>query len=75
MKKAKKTVKRASKSETVTLYYTASLGRVSGREIKAKKRMDILVQKYIAEGITERAGQDRALKEMRDNPRGDWRAG
>jgi hypothetical protein len=75
MKKAKKTVKRVAKTETATMYYSASQGRVSGREIKAKKRMDILVQKYVAEGMPENAARDRARKEMRDNPRGDWRAG
>jgi hypothetical protein len=73
----KKSVKKAKpkRAETTTLYYNAGAGRLSGREIKAKKRLDALVEKYVAEGMSKKDATERGRKEMRDNPRGDWRAG
>jgi hypothetical protein len=57
------------------LYYNISTGQLTGREIKAKKGLDVLVAKYVVEGMTKEDATDRARNEMRDNPRKDWRAG
>ncbi len=56
-------------------YYTPSTGRLSGREIKAKKRLDALIEKYKAEGMSASDARERAVKDMRDNGRMDWRVG
>lgn len=45
------------------------------RERKALKRLEELTAKYVAEGMTEGDAKRRAQGEMRDNQRGDWRAG
>lgn len=45
------------------------------RDKKALKRLEELTANYVAEGMTEEDAKQRAQKEMRDNPRGDWRAG
>jgi hypothetical protein len=57
------------------MYFNAGMGRLSGRAIKANKRLEKLAAKYEAEGLTKEAATARALNEMRDNPRQDWRAG
>ena len=45
------------------------------REERALKRLEVLTAKYVDEGMPEPEAKERALAEMRDNPRGDWRAG
>jgi hypothetical protein len=48
--------------------------RKSNRTQKAEKRLETLVAKYVAEGMSADEAKAKALKEMRDNERGDWRA-
>ncbi len=45
------------------------------REKKALTRLEELTANYVAKGMTEEDARQRAQKEMRDNTRGDWRAG
>ena len=45
------------------------------REKKALKHLRELTAKYMTEGMTEKDAKQRAQKDMRNNPRGDWRAG
>ena len=45
------------------------------REKKGLKRLEELTAKYAGEGMTEEDAKQRAQKDMRNNPRGDWRAG
>lgn len=40
---------------------------------KALKHLEVLTEKYVAEGMSEEDARQRAQKEMRDNPRKDWR--
>jgi len=49
--------------------------QLSTRTTKALKRLADLTEKYIVEGLTEQDAKKRALDEMRDNGRHDWRAG
>ena len=55
-------------------YYNSQQGKLSGREAKASARLTALTQKYQAEGMSAVDAKERALKELRDNARGDWRA-
>jgi len=48
---------------------------LSNRETKANKRLEVLVAKLVAEGMPENEAKEKALAEMRDNGRGDWRNG
>ena len=45
------------------------------RTKKALKRLDQLAEKYEAEGMSKADARKRAQEEMRENQRGDWRAG
>ena len=45
------------------------------RTEKAGKRLKMLMAKYEAEGMISEEAKERAVAEMRDNPRQDWRAG
>jgi hypothetical protein len=46
------------------------------RTRKALDRKKVLVDKYIAEGLSEADAEDRARREMRDaDPKRDWRRG
>lgn len=55
--------------------FSSQTGTMSGRLAKATKRLNILIDKYVASGMTKAKAKQRATKEMRDNTRGDWRAG
>jgi hypothetical protein len=48
---------------------------LSTREAMAMRRRDALVKKLQAEGHSKEEAMDRAMAIMRDNGRGDWRAG
>jgi len=39
------------------------------------RRRDALVAKFQESGISEKEARERAMKIMRENGRGDWRAG
>ena len=45
------------------------------RENRALERRDELINKYTREGLTQDHAQERAQKEMHDNPKRDWRRG
>ena len=47
----------------------------SRRAVEATKRLEILVQKLMAEGVAEVDAREQAMATMRANGRGDWRAG
>jgi hypothetical protein len=50
--------------------------RLSTREAMAMRRRDALVEKLRSEqGLSKEEALDRAMSIMRDNGRGDWRAG
>jgi hypothetical protein len=55
--------------------YIASTGKLTGREAKAKKRLDALIASHVGNGMTEAEARERAISEMRDNPTQDWRKG
>jgi hypothetical protein len=55
--------------------WTASTARLSGREIKANKRLEKRIAELEATGLSRAAARKKARDEMRDNPRKDWRAG
>jgi hypothetical protein len=42
---------------------------------RADERRLALVEKFQTEGLTPEEADKRALDEMRDNPKGDWRRG
>ena len=56
------------------LNYMASTGRLSGREIKAKKRLDDLVAKYVADGMAKEDATDRARNSGREAAQFDPKA-
>jgi hypothetical protein len=68
-------MKKPTDSPLKTSYYNHNTGKLSGREVKAQKRLEMLTAKYQADGVSEDEARERARNEMRDNPRGDWRNG
>jgi hypothetical protein len=68
--------KRKTKSMTRDrMTWIASTARLSGREIKANKRLKKRIAELEATGLSNEDARKKALAEMRDNPRKDWRAG
>jgi hypothetical protein len=55
--------------------YDIHTGKPTGREVQAMNRLQVLTERYIAEGLTPADAQTRAREEMRANPRKDRRAG
>jgi hypothetical protein len=49
--------------------------RLSTRTTKALKRLEQLTAKFEADGLSKAEAKQKALDIMRDNARGDWRAG
>lgn len=49
--------------------------KLSRRTQKALERKKKLIERYINEGLSPEEASKKADVEMRDNPRGDWRAG
>jgi hypothetical protein len=83
-RKAKKsvarTVKRRSSVKKVAptakkRSYDIHAGKPTGREVQAMHRLQVLTERYIAEGLTPADAQTRAREELRANPRKDRRAG
>ncbi len=70
----KKPTAKPQKSDASTTYYNPQTGKLTGREIKAQKRLDELTAQYQASGLSEADARERARKELRDNARKDWRA-
>ncbi len=52
-----------------------SVLKKSRRAQEAKKRIAVLAEKYVAEGMAPEDAHERAIKELRDNGRSDTRAG
>jgi hypothetical protein len=63
-----------AKSKQMTRSATVP-NRLSTRTEKALKRLADLTAKYVAEGLSPEDAKKRAMDEMRDNGRQDWRAG
>jgi hypothetical protein len=55
--------------------YDIHSGKPTGREVQAMHRLQVLTERYIAEGLTPADAQTRAREELRANPRKDWRGG
>lgn len=49
--------------------------KLGNRTNKALKRLEKLTEQYEAQGLSKEEAKKRALETMRDNGRGDWRAG
>ena len=67
---AKKTAPRKMKRG-----YDFHTGQPTGREVQAMHRLQVLTERYIAEGLTPADARTRAREELRANPRRDWRGG
>jgi hypothetical protein len=77
-RKTKKTV-RATKSRSgkkakpaPPRSYDIHSGKPTGREVQAMHRLQVLTERYIAEGLTPADARTHAREELRANPR-DWR--
>jgi len=55
--------------------YDIHAGKPTGREVQAMHRLQVLTERYIAEGLTPADARTRAREELRANPRRDWRGG
>jgi hypothetical protein len=55
--------------------YDIHTGQPTGREVQAMHRLQVLTERYIAEGLTPADARTRAREELRSNLRRDWRAG
>jgi hypothetical protein len=76
MKSAVRKVKAAKKAVRKTKRgYDIHTGQPTGREVQAMHRLQVLEERYIAEGLTPADARTRAREELRANPRKDWRAG
>jgi hypothetical protein len=71
--RAKKRI--AAKKSAPRRGYDIHTGQPTGREVQAMHRLQVLTERYIAEGLTPADARTRAREELRANPRGDWRAG
>jgi hypothetical protein len=76
-RKAKKTVrakaaKKAKPKAKAARGYDIHSGKPTGREVQAMHRLQVLEERYIAEGLTPADARTRAREELRANPR-DWR--
>jgi hypothetical protein len=67
VRKAKKAAKKKA--------YNTQTGRLTGREVGAQRRLELLAEQYQSEGMTADQARQRARAVMRDNPRKDWRGG
>ena len=69
VKAAKKAVRKTKRG------YDIHTGQPTGREVQAMHRLQVLEERYIAEGLTPADARTRAREELRANPRKDWRGG
>ena len=51
--------------------YDIHTGKPTGREVQAMHRLQVLTERYIAEGLTPADARPRAREELRANPRRD----
>ena len=55
--------------------FSQGTGKITGREKIAIKEVEKRVRELQSKGELPKAARDQAYKEMRDNPRKDWRRG
>jgi len=55
--------------------YDISTGKPTGRDASAMQRLEMLTEKYVAEGMSLTEARAKARAEMKANPRMDWRVG
>ena len=67
--------KSQSRTERKSKSYSPQTGRTTGQELQALQRLDTLTKTYQAEGMSPQDARQRALDELRNNPRRDWRHG
>jgi hypothetical protein len=75
MKKTKRRVASAKKTKPrakAARGYNIHSGKPTGREVQVMHRLQVLTERYIAEGLTPADARTRAREELRANPR-DWR--
>jgi hypothetical protein len=65
----------AAKKSAPRRGYDIHTGKATGREVQAMHRLQVLTERYIAEGLTPADARTRAREELRANPRRDWRGG
>lgn len=74
-RKSKKSVARkvkrriAAKKSAPRRGYDIHTGKPTGREVQAMHRLQVLTDRFIAEGLTPADAQTRAREELRANPR------
>jgi hypothetical protein len=69
----KKVVKKRASKIAKKKSYNPHTGRATGRAIGGLERRDKLAEEYMAQGMSPEDARSRAIAEMRDNPRRDWR--
>jgi hypothetical protein len=74
-KKAVVHAKKTRPKAKATRPYDIHTGQPTGREVQAMHRLQVLTERYIAEGLTPADARTRAREELRANPRKDWRVG
>jgi hypothetical protein len=72
---ARKVKRRSAAKKTAPRSYDIHTGKPTGREVQAMHRLQVLTERYIAEGLTPADARTRAREELRANPRKDWRGG
>jgi len=55
--------------------YDIHTGKPTGRDASAMQRLEMLIEKYVTEGMSPAQARLKAKAEMRANPRMDWRVG
>jgi hypothetical protein len=55
--------------------FSQGTGKITGREKIALKELEKLVRERQSKGELPKPARDQAYKELRDNPRKDWRRG
>jgi hypothetical protein len=55
--------------------YNPQTGRITGRAAGGLERLQALTKKYQDEGLPLEEAHRRAITELRENPRKDWRGG
>ena len=79
-RKSKKSISRKVKRRTAVKKsaprkmkrgYDIHAGKPTGREVQGTHRVQVLTERYIAEGLTPADARPRAREELRANPRRD----
>jgi hypothetical protein len=70
--KSKKSISRKVKHRTAArkaAQRKMKAGKPTGREVQAMHRLQVLTERYLAEGLTPADARTRAREELRANPR------